>query len=95
MLLSKNSFGRNQAFKVSAELTRTSGAPFSVTGLRLTESSVPGLAPSVVANGPAAYTVYLEGTTPAGGGTVNGNVLVTTDIPGEEELSIRFAMYVK
>jgi len=95
MLMNRNSFGRNRPFKMSAELTRASGAPFSVTEIRITESTVPGLTPSVVANGPAAYTVHLDGTTPAGGGTVKGSVMVSTDIPGEEELSIIFAMYVK
>ena len=95
MLLSETSIARNQTFKLSAELTRASGAPFSVTDVRITETSVPGLTPSVVANGPAAYTVYLDGAAPASGGAVNGNVTVSTDIPGEEELTIRFAMYVK
>jgi len=95
MLLSRDSIGRNRPFKLSAELTRTSGIPFSVTDVRITETTLPGLTPSVVANGPAAYTVYLDGTTPAAGGTINGSLMVLTDIPGEEELPLRFAMYVK
>ncbi len=95
MLRSSETIGRNQTFKLSVELTRASGAPFSVTDVRIGETTVPGVKPSVVANGPGAYTVYLDGTAPASGGVVNGNVMVSTDVPGEEELSIRFAFYVK
>ncbi len=95
MLSSAKMLGRNRTFQLSAELTRASGAPFSVTDVRIAETTIPGLKPSVVANGPGAYTVFLDGTTPASGGPVNGSVTVSTDVPGEEELSIRFALYVK
>ena len=95
VLMSPESLGRNQTFKLSSELKRVSGTPFSVTDIRITETTVPGLKPSVVANGPGAYTIYLDGATPTSGGVVNGHVVVTTDVPGEEELSIRFAMFVK
>ncbi len=83
MLISEALIGRNRTFKLSAELTRASGAPFSVTDVRIAETTVPGLQPSVVANGPGAYTVYLDGATPASGGTVKGSVTVSTDVPGE------------
>ena len=95
MLMSEALIGRNRRFKLSAKLTRASGAPFLVTDVRIAETTVPGLKPSVVANGPGAYTVYLDGTAPASGGTVKGSVTVSTDVPGEEELSILFAMFVQ
>ncbi len=95
MLSSAQMLGRNRTFQLSAELTRASGAPFTVTDVRIAETTIAGLKPSVVANGPGAYTVFLDGTTPASGGPVNGSVTVSTDVPGEEELSIRFALYVK
>lgn len=95
VLMSPESLGRNQTFKLSAVLTRASGAPFSVTDIRITETTIAGLKPSVVANGPGTYTVYLDGATPTSGGVVKGHVVVTTDVPGEENLSIQFAMFVK
>ncbi len=95
MLSSEETLVRNRRFRVSAELTRASGAPFSVTDVRIAETTVPGFKPSVVANGPGAYTVYLDGTAPARRGTFKGSVTVSTDVPGEEELSISFAMFVQ
>ena len=95
MLRSAETLGRNQTFKLSVELTRLSGAPFSVTDIRIAETTVAGLKASVVANDPGAYTIYLGGVTPGIGGLVKGSVTVSTDVPGEEELSIRFAMFAK
>jgi hypothetical protein len=95
VLMTRKSLGRNQTFKLSSEMTRASGAPFSVTDVRITETTVAGVKPSVVANGPGSYTITLDGTTPTSGGVVNGRVAVRTNVPGEEELSIRFTMYVK
>ncbi len=95
MLASRETMARSQQFKVSAKLSRASGAPFSVSDIKISETTASGLNPYVVTNGPNSHTVYLEGTTPVSGGPVAGVLVVTTDAPGEESLPIRFALFVK
>lgn len=95
VLATKETFGRGQPFTVSTEMTRREGKPFEITAIHVSKTPVTGLTASVEPKGPGAYTIVLEGTTPAGGGPLNGNVTVTTDVPGEENLDILFALFVK
>jgi len=95
MLTPKASLGRSEAFRVSTTLARTSGAPFTVHDVTLTNSTTAGVTARVEALSASAYEIVVEGVTPAVGGAVNGALLVRTNVPGEDRLVLQFSMYVK
>ena len=95
MLTPKASLGRREAFRVSTTLARTSGAPFTVHDVTITNSTTAGVTARVEALSASAYEIVVEGVTPATGGAVNGALLVRTNVPGEDRLVLQFSMYVK
>jgi hypothetical protein len=86
--------GRMQAntpFEKSLSLTRPSGEPFRILDVAIAESTLPGIDVRAVERGPAAHDLVISGSTAAFRGSIRGIVRVTTDLPGEEELTVRFS----
>jgi hypothetical protein len=81
--------------RASTQITRTSGQPFAVGNVRVTESSLRGLDASVEKISQNTYRVWVEGSPGAYRGSVKGVITLETDVPGEEVLTLRFAGQVK
>ena len=95
LLTSKVKLGRGEPVRMSATLSRASGAPFSVHDVTITESTLPGLSAHVEATSAGVYEIVVEGVTPAVAGAVNGAVRVATNVPGEDRLVLHFSVYVR
>lgn len=80
----------DQPFEGSTRLVHTTGAPFQVLGVEVTESTMPGIRTRFepVQSG---VRIVLYGTAAGYRGPIKGAVTVTTDVPGEESLVMRFA----
>ena len=95
LLKSKVKLGRGEPVRMSATLSRASGAPFSVHDVTITESTIQGLSAHVEATSASVYEIVVEGTTPTVAGAVNGAVMVRTNVAGEDRLVLHFSMYVR
>jgi hypothetical protein len=87
-------FGRlqmNQPFEKAVVLMRSTGAPFTVTGAHISETSIPGVEVRVEPGGSDRHRVVVHGSTGSFRGGFKGVVTINTDVPGEETVTIRFA----
>ncbi|MHC4102531.1 MAG: DUF1573 domain-containing protein [Planctomycetota bacterium] len=87
--------GPNQSYEKKVTLSRSSGAPFTVTAVRISETTIPGAEVRVEPVSDAQHRIVVHGSTGNFRGGFKGVVTVNTDVPGEESLNIRFAGYVK
>jgi hypothetical protein len=82
----------------TVRLTHAQGRPFSVTSVRVAQSSIPGLTVRAVPlrdPGTSGYDLVLAGNVGAYTGPVNGVVEIATDVPGEELLTLRISGVAK
>jgi hypothetical protein len=99
-LLSLGNIDPGQPFQSFLTLMQPSGERFTITEVRFAETTVPGLDLRVEPEGPSAiHRVIIAGEIAAEerpeDGWVRGMVVVRTDVPGEEELTIRFVGLLK
>jgi hypothetical protein len=91
-------FGRlapDQAYEYAVRIIRPSNEPFAVTGARVNQSDLPGIQTRVEPVSPSEYRIVLYGTVGSFRGGFRGIVVVNTDVPGEEEVGVRFAGLVR
>ncbi len=81
----------------SIDLRRADGRPFRCEARGVTGNRTGGLAAIAQPLDPGglAWRVTISGTAPTQPGSINGNVLLTTDVPGEESISIRVGGVVR
>jgi hypothetical protein len=83
---------RGESFERTFRVTRLSKAPFMLTA-KVAETTLEGVTVEVkpvVDEDVVAYDMVLRGDTKDYHGSIRGAVTVTTDVPGEESLEIRF-----
>lgn len=81
-------------FESTIRLTRPSGEPFEIRSAEVSRSSQPGVAVRAEAigeSGVSGYDVIVSGRAGDEPGRFRGQVVITTDIPGEERLNLRFS----
>ncbi|MCP3906358.1 MAG: DUF1573 domain-containing protein [Planctomycetes bacterium] len=78
----------------STQITRVDAQPMAVGNARITESTMPGLEATIQSVSANTCRVSVTGMA-SNRGSVKGAVTIETDVPGEEELTIRFAGQVK
>ena len=71
----------------SVELRRPNDQPFAILAVELKDSTMPNLEVSVTPKG-AGWTVRVQGSAGTYQGLVRGNVVLTTDVPGDPTLKI-------
>jgi hypothetical protein len=82
----------------TVRLTHAQGKPFSVTSVRVSQSSIAGLTARAVPvrdPGTSGYDIVVAGNVGAYTGPVNGIVEIATDVPGEELLTLRISGVAK
>ena len=81
----------------SLELRRVDGQPFRVLGGQVTGRAATDLVPIFKPLDPAGtrWSIDLAGTSPASPGTFKGDVLMRTDVPGEEIVRLRYSGVVR
>ena len=89
------SLTRGQPFEGFLTVKSVSGLPFRALGATVTESTMPGVQARVEPLGQSAYKVIVAGTTANFHGQVRGVVEVSTDVPGEETIIVRFGGSVR
>ncbi|MHC4764910.1 MAG: DUF1573 domain-containing protein [Planctomycetota bacterium] len=87
--------GPNQPFEKAVTLSRSSGEPFTVTGARISETAIPGVEVRLEPVDGAPPRIVVSGSTGSHRRGFRGVITVSTDVPGEETLNIRFTGYVK
>ena len=84
----------DQQFTKKIRLSRVDGTPFMIQSATVTNGRPADMAVAIVpdpkSNG-SAYDLILSGTTGSTNSSVLGQVTVVTDIPGEEEITLRIA----
>ena len=84
----------DQQFTKKVRLSRADGTPFTIQSATVKNGRPANMAVAIVpdskSNG-SAYELILSGTTGSTNSSVLGQVDVVTDIPGEEEISLRIA----
>jgi hypothetical protein len=86
---------QNRPFEKAVTISHISGAPFTVTGAHVSETTMPGVEARVEPLPGGAHRIVVYGTTGAFFGGYQGVVTINTDVPGEETLTIRFAGRVR
>jgi hypothetical protein len=81
----------NQSYEKAVVLMRSTGAPFTVTGAHISETSMPGVEVRVEPGGSDRHRIIVHGSTGSFRGGFKGIVTINTDVPGEEAVTIRFA----
>lgn len=81
----------------SIDLSRADGRPFRCEAVGVTGDRTGGFAAVATPLDPdgRAWRVTLSGAAPIQAGSITGSVLLTTDVPGEESLSIRIGGVVR
>jgi hypothetical protein len=87
--------GPNQPFEKAVTLSRSSDAPFTVTGARVSETAIPGVEVRLELADSGEPRLVVSGSSGSHRGGFRGVITVNTDVPGEETLKIRFTGYVK
>jgi hypothetical protein len=80
-----------QPYERALTLTRTMEQPFTVLGTEVSECELPGVQVRVEPVSPWQYRLVINGVASGFRGGFRGVVTITTDVPGEESVSIRFA----
>jgi hypothetical protein len=84
------------AFSGSALLTRPSGAPFTVTEARVTETTIAGIEARARKQDATTWRILLSGAAGSYLGQIRGVVTVRTSLPApEDQVELRFAGLVK
>jgi hypothetical protein len=81
-------------FESAIRLTRPSGEPFEIGSAEVSRSSQPGVAvraEAIAEPGVSGYDVIVSGQAGDEPGRFRGQVVITTDVPGEERLNLRFS----
>lgn len=93
-IISLGTLGAGQPYEGAMTLGRNSGGSLNVLDARVIESTMPGVQVRLDPQGPdVSLVVY--GSTGSFHGPIRGVVALTTDVPGEEELEVRYAGSVK
>ena len=88
----------NQQFTKQVRLSHREGKPFEIIDATVNSTTLDTMTVSIVplpeTNG-AAYDLILAGETMDKNGSIQGEVVVSTDIPGEESVRMRIAGSVR
>ncbi len=95
MIISLSNLTRGQPFEGFLTVKSVSGSPFRALGATVTESTMPGVQARIEPQGQSAYKVIVVGTPANFHGQVRGVVEVSTDVPGEEKIIVRFGGSVR
>jgi hypothetical protein len=94
-ILSVGQVAPQPPFERSVILERPDGQPFAVTATSVIETEMPGLSSAAKPITPSKVQVVLTGNPGSFRGHFKGAIEITTDVPGEEKLLVRFAGQVK
>jgi len=86
-----------ESFERGLRLSNPDGVPFEVTGVEVVGSRMPGITARAerATDARGGYKITLAGDSGTYLGNINGQVIIHTNIPGEEELTIQFAGIVR
>lgn len=89
-ILSLGTLARGGSFEKSTRLYRTDGEPFQILNTAVLQATVPGITATAEQNIDGSYKVVVSGKLPqAHQGPFNAELMVQTDVPGEEVLKFR------
>jgi hypothetical protein len=77
-------------FSGSIRLTHRAGRPFQVLGTALQPSEITDVNVTVQPVSESSYDILIEGSPGSHQGPFTGKIIVKTDVPGEEELTLGF-----
>jgi len=91
-ILSVGSLKKGESYHERIHLFREDGAPFEVINTTVLKPSVTGINATAVQMLDGSYEIILSGTLPPlHVGSINGEILIQTDVVGEEILNVRIA----
>ncbi|MBC8200932.1 MAG: DUF1573 domain-containing protein [Planctomycetes bacterium] len=89
-IISLGSQKKGGSYNKSTRIYREDGQPFKVLNTVVLQPTVTGINATAVANSDGSYTVMVTGTLPQSHtGSINAEIMVQTDVPGEEVLKFR------
>ena len=91
-IISVGTVQKGGSYHKSTRIYREDGAPFTVLNTVVLQPTVSGINATAVQNVDGSYDIIVTGTMPQDYvGTINAEVMVQTDVPGEEILKFRVA----
>jgi len=78
-----------------AAILSSGGQPFEVTGVRIVESPITGLDVKAEPMSQGRYRIVLSGGTGSFRGSIRGIIGVSTNVPGEDDIQVRFSGFVQ
>jgi hypothetical protein len=89
-IISLGTLGKGGSFHVRNNIFRADGEPFNVLNTAILQPTVSGINGSAIQNIDGSYTLMVTGTLPPSHqGPINAELMVQTDVPGEEVLRFR------
>ena len=89
-IISLGSLSTGGSFHVRNNIFRADGEPFNVLNTAILQPTVSGINGSAIQNIDGSYTLIVTGTLPPSHqGPINAELMVQTDVPGEEVLRFR------
>jgi len=91
-IISIGSLSRGGTFQKSVRLFRADGEPFTIINTAILQPTVSGISASTIQNVDGSHELVVSGTLPQSHeGPINAELMVQTDVPGEEVLKFRIA----
>ena len=91
-IMSVGSLQKGDSYHERLHLFREDGSPFQVLSTTVLKPTVTGINATAVQMLDGSYEIIVSGTLPPNHvGSINGELMVQTDVPGEEILNIRIA----
>jgi hypothetical protein len=91
-IMSVGSLRKGDSYHERIHLFRGDGLPFEVLNTTVLKPTVTGINTTAVQLLDGSYEIIVTGTLPPDHvGSINGEILIQTDVPGEDILNIRVA----
>ncbi len=89
-IISIGTMKQGGSYHASTRIYREDGAPFKVLNTFVLQPTVSGINATTIANEDGSYDIIVSGTLPpAHKGAINAEVMIQTDVPGEDSLKFR------
>jgi hypothetical protein len=89
-IISLGSQKQGGSYNRSTRIYREDGQPFKVLNTVVLQPTVTGINATTVANIDGSYEIIVSGTVPTNHtGPINAEIMIETDVPGEEVLKFR------
>ena len=91
-IISIGTLQKGGSYNKRVRIFRPDGAAFNVLSTTVTQPTVAGMNATAVQNTDGSYQIIVSGTLPVShSGPINAQIVVQTDVPGEEVLEFRAA----